>query len=90
MSRSCNTCRYALFEDYGYSNYTVEGTSFSCLKKAHPEDGFDRWYGQDKRLDFGQDCATYAFGDPVEMDVDGECFPYSDDPEILDLLKEHG
>ncbi len=90
MSRSCNTCRYALFEDYGYSNYTVEGTSFYCLKNAHPSDGFDRWYGEDKRLDFGKDCETYILGDPVDKDVDAELAPYTDDPEILALLNEHG
>lgn len=84
---TCNECRYALFQDEGYSNYTVEGTVFYCLKKAHPADGFDRWYGEDKRLNHAQECTEFSKGDPVCMDVDGDDAPYTDDPEILDLLR---
>jgi hypothetical protein len=31
--RSCNTCKYAIFKDEGYSNYTVENTAFHCFMK---------------------------------------------------------
>lgn len=86
MSRHCDFCRYALNEDYGYSNYTTEGTTFWCLKSVHPNDGFDRFYGTDKRQNFAIDCPEFSEGIPVEMDVDGDLAPYSDDPEILDLL----
>lgn len=88
MKRSCNECRYALFEDYGYSNYTVEGTLFHCLKKSHPEDGFDRWYGEDKRLDFAKECGDFSRGEPVEMDVDRELAPFTEDPEIRALMEK--
>ena len=89
MSRNCGECRFALFEDYGYSNYTTEGTTFYCLRNAHPSDGFDRFYGRDDRLGYAAQCASFSEGEPVEMDVDGENAPYSDDPEVLDLLAIH-
>ena len=34
--RSCNQCKYAIMQDFGYSNYTVEGTTFYCFLKKHP------------------------------------------------------
>ena len=70
--RTCNECRFALFEDEGYSNWTVEGTNFYCLIGAHPKDGFDRWYGDDKRLWFGVECSRFEVGEPICMDVEEE------------------
>lgn len=69
---TCNSCKYAIFKDYGYSNYTTEGTQFYCAKNLHPADGFDRFYGEDKRLDYAAKCGGFECGDSIEMDVDGE------------------
>lgn len=68
--KSCNQCKYAVFEDNGYSNYTVEGTEFECANGAHPDGRFDRFYGEAARLDFAEKCDGFAEGEPVEMDVD--------------------
>ncbi len=68
--RSCSNCYFAVFVDYGYSNYTVEGTTFKCASGKHPEGSFDRFYGEDKRLAYGSKCDGYAAGEPIEMDVD--------------------
>lgn len=70
--RSCEGCSNALFADYGYSNYTTEGTEFWCMVGAHPEDGFDKWFGLDERLLFAEVCPRFEPGDPVRMDVDHE------------------
>jgi hypothetical protein len=70
--RSCNNCQMAFFIDYGYSNYTVEGTYFCCGTNHHPEGSFDRFYGDDPRLEYGQQCPYYSRGKPVEIDVDRE------------------
>lgn len=70
--RSCRTCTFAVFVDYGYSNYTVEGTSFNCANGRHPDGSFDRGWNIDPRLDYGKKCKGYAAGDPIEMDVDRE------------------
>jgi hypothetical protein len=96
--------RYCLLEDYGYSNYTVEGTKVTCLKNKHLAGSFERWYGQGKDLFFAQDCDYFTEGDAVKIDVDHEeatfygsrsqvikpfWQSYSDDIEILDLLEQH-
>lgn len=72
--KSCNNYKYAIFQDYGYSNYTVEGTEFACAKKHHPDAPFDRWYGGDIRLRFAKTCPCFSKGEPIELDVEGEGF----------------
>jgi hypothetical protein len=69
--QTCNECEFALFRDYGYSNYTTEGTEFFCLVGKHPEDGFDRWFGDDERLNYAQVCTGFVSGEPICLDVDG-------------------
>lgn len=71
----CNECRFAVLKDYGYSNYTIEGTYFRCAKRLHPAGCFDQFYGEDPRLDYGKECAEFGAGEPVEMDVDEEKLP---------------
>ena len=68
--KTCNACKYAIFKEEGYSNYTVEGTTFYCFKQRHPEAPFDRFYGDDKRLNYAQLCISYRHGQPIDMDVD--------------------
>ena len=69
---NCANCIFAIFNDYGYSNYTTEGTEFFCAIKKHPADGFDRFYGEDKRLQHAERCDMFHEGDAVDMDVDRE------------------
>ena len=89
--RSCNNCRFAVFEEYGYSNWTVEGTIFTCAKAAHPDDGFDRWYGRDKRLEYRAECKAHDAGEPLEIDCDRECFPLSDEEQaVYDMANSKG
>lgn len=71
-SRSCSGCVNAFFEDYGYSNYTVEGTTFSCVLGKHPDGSFDRFYGNEPRLAFAAKCNGFVAGEPVELDCEGE------------------
>lgn len=72
MAKSCADCRFCLFQDEGYSNYTVENTTFHCMKGAHPADGFDRFYGKDKRLDFAETCLAFEAGEAIFLDVERE------------------
>lgn len=72
MTKSCNTCKWALFVDHGYSNYTVEGTTFHCQLNKHPDCPFDRWYGEEARLEHAEKCPDYEHGNPIELDVDNE------------------
>ncbi len=70
--KTCMNCRFAVHEDFGYSNYTVEGTTFHCAKKLHPDGEFDEFYGGDKRLNYAAECAGFEEGAGVSMDVDHE------------------
>ena len=76
---SCEDCKFGVFYDTGWSNYTVEGTVFICGAFAHPCDDFDVWYGGDPRLNFAPRCPAFVGGDPVRMDVDHE-----DEPDLSD------
>lgn len=70
--RSCRNCKFAIHADFGYSNYTVEGTTFHCGKKLHPDGEFDEFYGEDKRLKFAEQCQGFEAGEGIWMDVDNE------------------
>jgi hypothetical protein len=72
VSKSCETCHHCVRLDFGYSSYTVEGTEIHCEVKVHPNAPFDRFYGEDKRLAFAEQCARYVEGEPLDMDVDRE------------------
>ena len=70
MTKRCDNCGYCILKDYGYSNYTVEGTTVVCSINAHPSGGFDRWYGRDHRLKHANECDHFVKDDPVHLDVD--------------------
>lgn len=69
---TCENCKFAYLVDYGYSNYTVEGTTFYCLANKHPKDGFDRFYGEEDQLKYAVECPSFTNGEAIHMDVDGE------------------
>lgn len=69
---SCQDCSNCLMADFGYSNYTVEGTTVVCMGGAHPDREFDRFYGEDERLLFARECPMFHPGGAHELDVDHE------------------
>lgn len=70
--RRCDQCRHAKLKQYGYSSYTVEGTTFSCVLECHPERSFDRWYGEDQRLKYANNCGSFREGTPIKIGTNGE------------------
>jgi hypothetical protein len=89
--KKCTDCKYCIEEDYGYSNYTVEGTDVDCLIGAHPNFPVDRWYGEEPELEYAENCEKFSEGECVQVDCDrdeGNLWNYSDDPEIIELLKK--
>ena len=86
----CTDCKYCVEEDFGYSNYTVEGTIADCLKSLNPDLPEDRWYKEEPALDYAEKCNSFSEGKTVQIDCDREeDFPdgYADDLEIIELLK---
>ena len=71
-TRKCGDCKFGIFADYGYSNYTTEGTEFTCAKKAHPDGSFDNWYGEEKKLEYAAQGPSFEEGDSIWMDCEQE------------------
>lgn len=82
IERACTTCLLCLRDSYGYSNYTVEGTSLSCLKGLNPAlNGEDEPYGEPTpelaaALDVAKTCPSYRQGAPASLDVERDALPY--------------
>lgn len=87
--RTCTMCVLCLREDYGYSNYTVEGTTLECLAGLNPEmsgkdaqDTRHRWNEAEfdalaPILDVAKTCPRFREGAPATLDVDKEDIPYT-------------
>ena len=87
----CVECKFCKLEDYGYSNYTVEGTNADCILNLNPEFPIDNWYGKATAHDFANVCPHYAKGEPVEVDVDhdlGHLLNYVNDPEVREVIEK--
>ena len=69
---NCNECKFAILEDYGYSNYTVEGTNFRCGINKHPDGVFDHFYGEEKKLEYASDCPFFVVGEAIQIDCEQE------------------
>jgi len=73
--KTCENCELFYKQDYGYSNYTVEGTSLGCyVGKFEDIDG----YGNCIEFE-GVDCEYMTEGEPWFFDVDGETERPSDE-----------
>ena len=70
--KNCKDCRFSIMQDFGYSNYTVEGTTFYCGLNVHPNNGFDHFYGEDERLNYADQCSNYDEGCGINLDVEGD------------------
>ena len=90
---TCRECKFGVFQDYGYSNYTVEGTDFNCAKRMHPHGEFEPTFDDDERLKFANDCHGYAAGNAVDLCVgDGaeDLAPEQKEVYALHLSHEKG
>lgn len=86
----CTECKFCLLEDYGYSNYTVEGTDASCLLELNPDFPVDNWYGESPAHDFANVCPRFKEGNPVEIDVEcesGHILNYVCDGEVYSIIE---
>lgn len=74
LFKKCTDCRFHILRDEGYSNYTVEGTSFNCAKGLHPKAPFDNFYAKAPELGFAESCSSFTKGVGIHMDVEHENF----------------
>lgn len=90
----CTDCKYCYTQDYGYSNWTVEGTDADCLHGLNPAFPVDKFYDVEPALKFAETCPKFTEdvdGVGIELDVDmedGDIENYTSDPELIKLWKE--
>ena len=72
LFKKCTECKYHILRDEGYSNYTVEGTSFNCALGLNPHAPFDNFYSKAPELNFAESCNSFKSGLGLQIDVDGE------------------
>ena len=89
MSKKCSNCKNSLMVDEGYSNYTVESTTFYCLLDKNPLAPFDRWYGKEPKLEFAEECLSFDKGAGESLDVDRELFKGLS-PSVKAYIEEKG
>ncbi len=93
--RTCTTCVLCLREDYGYSNYTCDGTTLECLAGLNDAmGGRDEPWGDVTPelaaiLDVALTCPRYREGAPATLDVDKEGIPYNK-PVTPEIVKAAG
>lgn len=90
--KTCLDCRFAVEEDYGYSNYTVEGTDVHCLKKLNSDLPKDRWYGEESALFFAEECPSYEEGRHISICVEEprqEAIEGIQDSVVVELFKAY-
>ena len=86
----CANCKFAIYQDTGYSNWTIMGTEFYCAKRLHPADGFDVFYDTDPGLMYAAQCAGFEAGGRIELDVDREVELTPEEQEIVRQWEETG
>lgn len=64
--KTCKNCIFFVAQNFGYSNYTVDGTIYQCLKSRFTDtDNYDASY-------HGVRCDSHIEGEPWQLDVDGD------------------
>jgi hypothetical protein len=81
--KTCENCELFYRQDYGYSNYTVEGSTYGCYAgKFEDIDG----YGSNIEYE-GVDCEYMREGEPWFFDVDGS-YDQPDDEWIKSVQRD--
>jgi len=68
--KTCLSCQLCYIQDYGYSNYTVEGSDIGCYADVFGEVEYDSYYSEEVYNSY--DCKYMSPGEHWDLDVDGE------------------
>lgn len=68
--KTCLSCQLCYMQDYGYSNYTVEGSNIGCYADVFEEVDYDSHYNLEEYNSY--DCKYMIPGEHWSLDVDGE------------------
>jgi hypothetical protein len=91
----CTDCKYHLKDEYGHSNWSIEGVDIYCLLDLNPGLPEDQFYGEEPVLKFAENCEKFIEGEGICLDVERGWLinrkeplssVYTDDPELKILL----
>jgi hypothetical protein len=91
----CTLCKFCVEEDYGYSNWTMEGTSLDCLYGLNnPLSGeeapssYRKDHGVEAAIRFAEECPVFTEGEGPHRDVERETTAedYRNDAVLYPLL----
>lgn len=89
----CTQCRFCAQYDYGYSNWTVEGSTLACIAGLNPDmEGKEEGYRPDESVQAilrkAESCQKFSEGSGPSFDCDGEVTAedYKGDPEVYAML----
>lgn len=68
--KTCLSCQLCYIQDYGYSNYTVEGSNIGCYADIFGEVDYDSYFSIEEYNSY--DCKYMIPGEHWDLDVDGE------------------
>jgi len=63
--KRCDKCRFCTLKDYGYSAYTVLGTTSECELEQRSEYDYSSYWAQAENL-FAVQCERYKKGEPTK------------------------
>jgi len=69
--KTCLSCQLCYIQDYGYSNYTVEGSNIGCYADVFGEVEYNS-YSYSEEVYNSYDCKYMSPGEHWDLDVDGE------------------
>lgn len=62
----CDDCFFAYYKDFGYSNWTVEGTELKCIRRNRTSISAERF----ERIPAPDSCNDWKYGKPSHYSVD--------------------
>jgi hypothetical protein len=68
--KTCADCMYCIHQDYGYSNWTVEGTTSECSLNRRPDSDCSCDISRGEL--FAVNCSFFRKGEPQYFNVDDE------------------
>lgn len=77
--KTCLSCQLCYIQDYGYSNYTVNGSNIGCYANIFDEVDYNGYYNYCEQKYNSYDCNHMVPGEHWEFDVDGESEKPSED-----------
>ena len=86
MTKFCSNCAFSCTQDYGYSEYTIEGTDTHCMLNLNPNSPFEA-VQLDIREEFASECPSYKEGETADFSWgNASC---ADDPTVQKAFEDY-